>query len=123
MLPHPNPGPPPPPAPADYPGARRTSSSDRRQGGREGRRRTSEGARQGPVRRIRSSGPVGPTVEGAPPVERKRIQLTGIGTTGGLRHGVGRSMTNTRRVEGESMMVRELEELRIRTAQMEKTLR
>ena len=32
-------------------------------------------------------------------------------------------MTSSRRVEGETMMVREMEELRARTAQMEKTLR
>ena len=121
MLPHDTPGPPPPPAPADYPGARRTSSSDRIQTGREARSRTSGCPRTGPVRRIRSSGPGGHTLDGVPAPERNR--LGGMGTGGGLRQGAGRSMTTTRKVEGESMMLRELEELRARTAQMEKTLR
>ena len=125
MLPQPNPGPPPPPAPADYPGARRSSFSHRIQSGREGRdarSRTVEGSRQGPVRRIRSSGPVG-LADGASVVERHRIQEAGMVTCGGSRQGIGRSKTASRRIEGENMMVKELEELRARTAQMEKTLR
>merc|ERR1711892_842448 len=44
-------------------------------------------------------------------------------TYGGFRQVAGRSLTSSRRVEGETMMVREMEELRARTAQMEKTLR
>ena len=125
MLPQPSPGTPPPPAPADYPGARRSSFSDRRQSGREtrdARRRTVEGSRQGPVRRIRSSGPVG-LADGSSVVERHRVQEAGMVTCGGSRQGIGRNLTATRRMEGENMMVRELEELRARTTQMEKTLR
>ena len=125
MLPQPNPGPPPPPAPADYPGARRSSFSDRRQSEREGRdarSRTVEGSKQGPVRRIRSSGPVG-LADGTSVVERHRVQEAGMVTCGGSRQGIGsrRSMTASRRVEGGNMLVRELEEMRERTAQMEKT--
>ena len=56
-------------------------------------------------------------------VERHRIQEARMVTCEGVRQGVVRSMTTSRRVEGENMMVRELEELRARTAQMEKTLR
>ena len=105
------------------PGPRRYSSSPgRRQNGREGRSRTSEGPKQRPVRRIRSYGPGDPS-DGASVVERHRIQEARMVTCEGVRQGVVRSMTTSRRVEGENMMVRELEELRARTAQMEKTLR
>lgn len=111
-------GPPPPPAPVDYPGARRTSSSpDRRQGEREGRSRTAEGPRHGAVRRIRSTGPLGPS-ERAP-----RLPDGGMATCGGFRPAIGRSMTTARRIDVDSSAVRELEEMRARTAQMEKTLR
>ena len=114
---------PPPPAPADYPGARRGSSSpDRRQMGREGRSRNVEMPRQGPVRRFRSTGPVDPNDE-KQAIERQRIQDSGRATCGGFRHGFGRSMTTARRSQEESLLVRELEELRARSAQMEKTLR
>ena len=121
MFPHPSPGP--LAVAEDCPGPRRYSSSPgRRQSGREGRSRTSEGPKQGPVRRIRSYGPGDPS-DGASVVERHWIQEARIVTCDAVRQGVGRSMTTSRRVEGENMMVRELEELRARTAQMEKTLR
>ena len=102
------------PAPVDPPGVRRI---DRIESPRAARSRTSLGPRQGPVRRIQSSGPVGPLVE------RNRMLIPGMGTSVVVRQGVGRSMTTTRKVEGESLMARELEELRARTEQMEKTLR
>ena len=105
------------PAPVDPPGVRRASFSDRIESPRAARSRTSLGPRQGPVRRIQSSGPVGPLVE------RNRMLIPGMGTSVVVRQGVGRSMTTTRKVEGESLMARELEELRARTEQMEKTLR
>ena len=67
MMPGASGGVPPPPAPApDYPGAGRRESpeysvSSRRGGAvspeRRGRSRTADRPRQGPVRRIRSSGP------------------------------------------------------------------
>ena len=87
MLPQPHPGPPPPPAPADYPGVRKSSFSDRRQSGREGRdgrNRTVEGSRQRPVGRIQSSGPLG-LADGASVVERHRKQEAGL-VTSGVKH-------------------------------------
>ena len=101
------------------PGPRRYSSSPgRRQNGREGRSRSSEGPKQRPVRRIRSYGPGDPS-DGASVVERHRIQEARMVTC----EGVVRSMTTSRRVEGENMMVRELKELRARTARIGKTVR
>ena len=105
------------------PGPRRNSSSPGiRQNGREGRSRSSVGPKQRPVRRIRSYGPGDPS-DGASVVERHRIQEARMVTCEGVRQGVVRSMTTSRRVEGENMMVRELKELRARTARIGKTVR
>jgi len=122
MISQPQTGKPPEPGPPDYPGARRSSfSSDRRPGTREGRSRTADGPKQGPVRRIQSSGPG--SSDGPSVVERHQNLEKGMLTCGGFRQGAGRSMTSSRRGEGDSMLVKEVEELRARTAQMEKTLR
>ena len=56
-------------------------------------------------------------------MERHRMQETRMFPGGGFRQRAGTSLTSSRRVEGEMMMVREVEELRTRTVQMEKTLR
>merc|ERR1719510_844756 len=109
-------GAPPPPAPApDYPGAsgpRRSSTSPERRG----RSRTAERPRQGPVRRIRSTGPggaqQGQDIDGV--MELHRSQERRMLTCGGYR---------ARRQQESSSQVREMEELRARTQQMEKTLK
>ena len=98
-------GAPPPPAPApDYPGAPRPE--------RRGRSRTAERPRQGPVRRIRSTDPAGAQDIG----ETHRSQERRMLTCGGYRPRRHQEAT-------DSSLVREMEELRARTGQMEKTLK
>ena len=181
MMPGGGSGAPPPPAPApDYPGAVRRMSPEF-PGGRKGtasperrgRSRTAERPRQGPVRRIRSSGPAGPL---QPPemgeqglwsqlfnmrlgswsrslrwvslilkifterfwfwfqksiiregvtadnvMEMHRAQERRMYTCAGYRD---RERGERRHREaGDMVMVREMEDLRARTQQMEKTLK
>ena len=128
MLPGGSGGAPPPPAPApDYPGAggvapaRRSMSPERR-----GRSRTAERPRQGVVRRIRSQGPAAPAAPGHHDnvdnvMERHRAQERKMYTCGaGYRGQQWRQQDHGHR---ESALVREMEELRARTQQMEKTLK
>ena len=108
-------GAPPPPAPApDYPGA-----GERREE-RRGRSRTAERPRQGPVRRIRSSGPAG-SQQGQEIGEVHRSQERRMLTCGGYRPRRHQEMEEMRARSGQEM--REMEELRARTGQMEKTLK
>lgn len=100
-------GAPPPPAPApDYPGAPRPE--------RRGRSRTAERPRQGPVRRIRSTDPAGAQAQDIG--ETHRSQERRMLTCGGYRPRRHQEAT-------DSSLVREMEELRARTGQMEKTLK
>ena len=106
-------GAPPPPAPApDYPGA---PGPERR-----GRSRTAERPRQGPVRRIRSSGPAGAQQDSdsRATVEMHRSQERRMFTCGGYRARRPQDV-----VASDPNMMREMEELRARTGQMEKTLK
>ena len=120
MYGHQHAGPPPAPAPSDHHGRRRyPSPPDRREGTREGRSRTQE--RQGQVRRFRSSDPGGSAHQGR--VKAMISKQDATFAQGGFGQGSGRSKTSGRRMEAETLLVREVEELRARTLQMEKTMR
>jgi hypothetical protein len=112
--------PPPAPAPPDHQVRRRyPSPSDRREGTREGRSRTHE--RQGQVRRFRSSDPGGSAHQGS--VMTMNSKQDGTFAQGGFGQGSGRSKTSNRKMEVQTLLVREVEELRARMLQMEKTMR
>ena len=114
-----------PPAPApDYPGARRPGSGESGGGERRGRSRTTERPRQGPVRRIRSTGPAGDNdhllVTARHGQQERKMYTCGgyrdISRQGQWRHSQDPGANN-------AAMIREMEELRARTQQMEKTLK
>ena len=88
---------------------------------RRGRSRTAERPRQGVVRRIRSQGPAAPdSVDNV--MERHRGQERKMYTCAGYRGG-GWRQQQPDQDHHESSLLREMEELRARTQQMEKTLK
>ena len=99
-----------PPPPPGYPGRRRCSSpSDSRLGARDGRSRTQE--RRTHTRRFRSSDPVG-----------NDRQITRPGFVGTNKRDFENSQIENSQ-GAESLLVREVEELRGRQVQMEKTMK
>ena len=109
-------GPPPAPAPPDYHSRRRhPSPPDRREGTREGRSRTQE--RTGQERRFRSSDPIGSTRQG------RIIETNGNQSEILTRRTFDEAAGGRRRKEAEALLVREVEELKGRAVQMEKTMR
>ena len=111
-------GPPPPPAPApsDYHSKRRhPSPPDRREGTREGRSRTQD--RTGQRRRFRSSDPIGSTSQGM--ITETNGKQNEILT----RRAFNEASGGSRRKEAEVLLIREVEELKGRAVQMEKTMR
>ena len=111
-------GPPPAPAPPDCHGTRGyPSPTGRRELKREGRSRIHEGPRQGNVTRFRSTD----IVPGGSCDEGYACEV--VSGHGRYNQGPGKCQISSRNVEQEKMLMREVEQLRVRTAQMEKTLR
>ena len=109
-------GPPPASAPSDYHSRRRyPSPPDRREGTREGRSRTQE--RTGHERRFRSSDPTGSTRQG------RVIETNGKQSEIRTGRAFDEASGGSRRKEAEALLIREVEELKGRAVQMEKTMR
>ena len=102
-------------APDCKPRRRHPSPQDRRDGSREGRSRSVQGERQGQGRRFRSSDPGG--------TELHMSKAPYASNKDGLSQVTGRSRTPGRRVEEENLLMREVEQLRGRTQQMERHMR
>ena len=110
-------GPPPAPAPPDCHGTRGYPSPTDRS--REGRSRRQEGPRQGNGKGFRS------TVIGSGVSCDEGYTCEGVSCHGRHNQGPGQCQISlsSRNVEQEKMLMRDVEQLRVRTAQMEKTLR
>ena len=109
-------GPPPAPAPPDYHSRRRyPSPPDRREGTREGRSRAQQ--RTGQERRFRSSDPIVSTRQG------RITESNGKHWEIHPRRAFDDASGGTRRKEAETLLVKEVEELKGRAVQMEKTMR
>ena len=109
-------GPPPAPAPPDNHSRRRhPSPPDRREGTREGRSRTQD--RTGHERRFRSSDPISSTRQG------RIMETNGKQSEKLTKRAFDEASGGSRRKEAEALLIREVEELKGRAVQMEKTMR